>query len=496
MTNNEYMNYELIAKALFETYENIYDVNLETSSFFSFHESESYHSLKLEKKGDDFFEELQQGIKRVIVDEDQEYVVRMLSREKLIEGLKKNKIYSFIYRINQNDKEVYHQLRATLQPMEDGLHAFIGIKNIDDTFRQEEEHLKQLSFLKQKENNHMQAVLDTAAAYMEIDLTKNEVLVKSDDTLDKNNRFIKKIPSTEEISSYDEMHEWICNNLIVKNKKKYQETGNRENLLNLFKKGSRRASVFFSVYTKEGGTQPCREVFFLYKEKETGDIKAFCVIYDLTETQKMEQEKEILEYELKMSRIRNFTSQMQPHFLYNTLGSIQEVMLIDPSYAAKLLNDFAIHLRSCIRAMAKDEPLPFSQELENVKAYINIEKMRLGEKLKVVYDIRSEDFKILPLTVQPLVENAIRHGIYQRGVKGGQLSISTSEDDDKWLIEVKDDGVGFDTKVLDREDEIIDSTGLKNIMFRLEKVMKAKLQIESKPNIGTTVKIMIPKGER
>ena len=213
---------------------------------------------------------------------------------------------------------------------------------------------------------------------------------------------------------------------------------------------------------------------------------------------RQEQEKDVrkLEDELHLCRIRNFTSQMQPHFLYNALGSIQEIMLTDPEYAASLLGDFTVHLRSCVRAMTHDEPIPFSQELKNIRAYVNIEKMRFGEKLNMKYDLEAPDFDVLPLTVQPLVENAIRHGIYQRGQKGGTVILRTREEKLGFVIQVEDDGVGFDVQKMwrDQEQGLRDSTGLQNIKFRLEKGLGAAVEIRSRIGEGTVVTVRVPRG--
>ena len=489
------MDYELIAKALFENYETIYDINLDTNEYKSFHESDAYKKLQLDKCGEDFFEGLSGKIAEIIAPEDQAYVLRMLSKDNLIKGLEKEKYYTFFYRIRQDGKEIYHQIRAAFQPVNDSMHVFMGVKNIDFAMKQEEMHREELRAMQQKEVNHMKAVLASAAAYMEANLSRNIMLEKSDDHLDIDKRFIKKLPSLEEIPEYDKMHSRICENLIVENKKKYQEMGSRKYLLNCFEKGELRSSVSCSVYTNEGGIRPCKEVFFLYQEESTKDIHVFCVIYDLTQQQKAEREREMLEQELKMSRIRNFTSQIQPHFLYNALGSIQEVMLMNPEYASDLLGDFTVHLRSCIRAMTKDEPLSFSQELENVKAYINIEKMRFGNKLKAHYELGNTRFSILPLTVQPLVENAIRHGIYGRGIKGGDVYIRTKETTDFWIVEVEDNGVGFDVDDFERKQRTGqgESTGIKNIKFRLEKVMGADLKVKSVPGEGSCITIYVPR---
>lgn len=491
------VSYEVLARVLFENYESIIDVNLETYEYNSYHESESYQKLKLASSGPDFFASLPEAITRTITLEDQPYVLRMLSREELITGVYNAKYYSFVYRIQRGDQQIYHQLKATRQMVNKKMHILMGIRNIDSLIRQEIAHKEEIDSMRQKESNYLKAVLATAAAYIEINLTTDEVTEKSVDHPEEINNRIKEMPSSREAPYYSDLHAWICENLISDNIVKYREISSREYLLACFERGEKRASVSFSVYTKEGRRQPCREVFYLYQEWATDDIHALCVIYDLTEQQKRERELEELELELHMSRIRNSTSQMQPHFLYNALGSIQEIILSDPEYASDLLGDFTVHLRSCIRAMDSDEARPFSQELDNIRAYVNIEKMRFGKRLKMQYDIQAEDFNILPLCIQPLVENAIRHGIYERGKSGGEVILRTREESDVWVIQVEDSGVGFDVKRFEREFQLgkRDSAGLQNIRFRLEKVMNAAVDIESTVGAGTIVTVRIPRGE-
>ena len=119
-------------------------------------------------------------------------------------------------------------------------------------------------------------------------------------------------------------------------------------------------------------------------------------------------------------QMRLFTQQMHPHFLYNALSSIREIVLTDPDFAADLLYDFTTYLRAGIRAIGSSEKIPFTRELENVRAYLNIEKVRFADRLTVEYDIRVEDFSVIPFCIQPLVENAVRHGIYEKGAEGGR----------------------------------------------------------------------------
>ncbi|MCQ2512585.1 MAG: histidine kinase [Lachnospiraceae bacterium] len=202
-----------------------------------------------------------------------------------------------------------------------------------------------------------------------------------------------------------------------------------------------------------------------------------------------------MEKELELTRTKNFNSQMQPHFLYNALSSIRQIVYEDPNYAADLITDFTRHLRGTIRAMSGNQFIPLSEELKNIKAYVSIEKVRFGENLTVDYDIQADDFEIIPLSVQPLIENAIRHGIYRRGEIGGVVTLRSAEAENQWIIQVIDTGIGFDVqKVLGEIDAgKRDSAGLKNLIFRLEKLMAAKVQIESVINEGTTITVSIPK---
>lgn len=229
----------------------------------------------------------------------------------------------------------------------------------------------------------------------------------------------------------------------------------------------------------------------------------YAVVTDISkyqEAQKTSQkELEDLKIQLNESRLKVSTGQMQPHFLYNALASIREVVLDDPQYGADLIYDFTTHLRACIKSMSSDEYIPFEQEIANVKAYVNIEKMRFGDKLQVKYNILESDFSIIPLSIQPLVENAIRHGIYERGDRGGLVEVSTYRDGDSVVIKVQDDGVGFDVAAIKKEveEQQRDSTGLYNLVFRFEKIMDAEVRVESCIGEGAKITVRIPtKGEK
>lgn len=182
-------------------------------------------------------------------------------------------------------------------------------------------------------------------------------------------------------------------------------------------------------------------------------------------------------------------SQIKPHFIYNTLTTIQSMIKLNPEQAYHTTGIFASYLRSNISAIDSFDPVPLSKELENVRSYADIEQIRFGEKLQVIYDIQSCAFSLPPLTIQPLVENAIKHGIRKRSGKGA-VTISTFEDEDHYYATVADNGVGFSP---DKTDNPM-SVGLKNIEYRLRTISNGRLEIDSRPGEGTTMRIIIPKG--
>ena len=492
---HEALSHDAIVQALFENYESIYAVDAETSAYKCFHESDSYSSLHLKGQGNSFFSALEDEAIEAVYSEDRDFVRNMLSKKALSSGLSKERFYSFVYRLTIDGQPLYHKLRATMGLVEGRPHFLIGIRNVDAAFRQDKALAEKLSSMHNKELNHLEAILASAEGYLEANLTKDLILEYSPYKLPAALPASFHDSAKEGTLSYSAFEKWHVEHLVAENKEKYKKVSDRNYLINCYEHGEKRASASFSMRMMDGQLQPCKIVFYLYHDTTTGDILSFCVLYDLTEQQRKEKELRDLENALQMSRLRNFTSQMQPHFLYNALGAIQEIVLEDPAYASELIGDFTIHLRSCIRAMANDAPIPFEQELANIKAYVNIEKMRFGDKLTVLYDIQKRDFSILPLSVQPIVENAIRHGIYERGEEGGVVTIKSAEREGNVLITVEDNGVGFDVEAYQMalSSGEKDSTGLKNIMFRLDRMMNASVDIQSCIGAGTKVTIAIPR---
>ena len=197
------------------------------------------------------------------------------------------------------------------------------------------------------------------------------------------------------------------------------------------------------------------------------------------------QEKE-MQAELEKSKTAVMLSQIQPHFLYNSLGAIRELCRQDPEEARSALGTFITYLRGNMDSMQREYTIPFSKELDHISAYLQLEQLRFGDDLNVVYDIQETDFVIPSLTIQPLVENAVKHGICSRE-DGGTLTVHTHREGDKVIVKIQDDGIGFDMKNLKE----IEHVGLQNVRNRLEHIVDAKLEIESVENIGTTATITI-----
>ena len=202
----------------------------------------------------------------------------------------------------------------------------------------------------------------------------------------------------------------------------------------------------------------------------------------------LEVEKNIVEAELKESRISIMLSQIQPHFIYNTLGTIERMCLKDPQKANELVRNFSLYLRGNFSELDSVAPIRFAEELKHVDCYVNIEKVRFPD-MNIEYDVETTEFVLPALSVQPLVENAIKHGL-MRLESGGTVVIHSYETPTHYCVAVKDDGAGFDTGLpIDEKKHV----GLRNIRGRLKAMVDGDLILESQPGIGTKAVIMIPK---
>ncbi len=195
--------------------------------------------------------------------------------------------------------------------------------------------------------------------------------------------------------------------------------------------------------------------------------------------------------ELAESRISIMLSQIQPHFMYNSLTTIAVLCEKNPAEAKRATLSFSRYLRKNIDSVNKRMPVPFSSELEHVSTYLDLEKLRFGDRLNVVMDIQSTDFLIPPLTIQPLAENAVKHGICKKVSGVGTLTISSYEKPDAYEIKISDDGVGFDADQVPNDGK--EHIGMENVRDRLKAMSNATMKIESVVGVGTVVTVTVPK---
>jgi len=189
-------------------------------------------------------------------------------------------------------------------------------------------------------------------------------------------------------------------------------------------------------------------------------------------------------------------AQIKPHFLYNALNTIAEYCETQPQEAGKLIISLSKYLRGTLDFENISSFVTLEKELSLVKAYLNIEMARF-DKLEVAFDIEDDIMISLPpLTLQTLVENAVKHGV-TKVVAGGKVNISIKQSEEGVLFVVKDNGIGFDVKKLDlssKNSEKRSSIGLYNINTRLLKLYGKGVTIESEQGIGTKVSFVIPNG--
>ena len=200
------------------------------------------------------------------------------------------------------------------------------------------------------------------------------------------------------------------------------------------------------------------------------------------------QEREIAgqQREIAHQRASVMVLQMRPHFIYNTLMSIYSLCMFDPEKARKTTLDFTNYLRRNFNAIANDSVIPFSTELEHTSAYLAVEQVQLGNMLIVDWDTPYTQFRLPPLTLQPIVENAIKHGM-DLDAEPLHISIRTRNTDSGTHIIVEDNGSGFDPS-----DDSKPHTTLENIRQRLEMMCGGSLTIKSREDGGTVVTITIP----
>ncbi len=190
------------------------------------------------------------------------------------------------------------------------------------------------------------------------------------------------------------------------------------------------------------------------------------------------------ELELSNTSIRLLQNQISPHFIYNALFIIKALIWTDTKRASDAVDDFSLYIRRNIEAMRSSELIHFREELEHIRAFLNIENVDDETGLKVEYDTEELEFLLPPLTVEPLVENALIHGIGTLE-SGGVITISSRKVENGYSVSVEDNGVGFDTE------NTKEGIGLENIKTRLAHQCGGSLKITSRKGY-TKATVFIP----
>lgn len=205
-----------------------------------------------------------------------------------------------------------------------------------------------------------------------------------------------------------------------------------------------------------------------------------------------EQKNALAEMEgrLMLSRTTTMMSQIRSHFVFNLLNAISGMCKYNPEKADDTIVRFSRYLRNNIDIMENDKNIPFTTDIQQLEDYVVLEQVRFGDKIEFYTDTEVTDFMIPPLILQPVVENAIKHGVSQK-TGNGTIILKTWETKSHVMITVEDDGIGFDISELEKEK----SVGIRNIIFRLKHLVDGDMKIESEIGKGTVVTISIPKKE-
>ena len=194
------------------------------------------------------------------------------------------------------------------------------------------------------------------------------------------------------------------------------------------------------------------------------------------------------ETELKNAKVQAMMQQIRPHFIYNTLTSIYVLCRDDPQQAMQVVDSFTAYLQANFTAIAATKPITFPDELRHTQAYLAVESMRYGEKLKVEYDLRHTAFRLPALTLQPIVENAVKHGIGSGHTAEEHIVIRSRYQNGTAFLTVEDDGPGFDPNIRTGDAHI----GIENVRQRLALMCGGTMTLESSPEKGTVIQMVIP----
>lgn len=258
-------------------------------------------------------------------------------------------------------------------------------------------------------------------------------------------------------------------------------------------------SVVVSPLKLQKKSVGCLQLYYTENAPLTaGKIKIAAGLAQLMSTQMELSELDRKTERLAKAELQALQSQISPHFVYNTLNTIASFIRTRPETARELIVEFADFTRRTFKKHG--EFSTFAEELEYVHQYLAFEKARFGERLNVVYRVDPQVLStVVPvLILQPLVENAVRHGVGKK-VGTGCVTITAEDQDDECFITVADDGVGMTDEqlglALKQRNGVQYGVGLNNVNDRLKSIygLEHKLQIQTQPNEGTRITFRVPK---
>lgn len=214
-------------------------------------------------------------------------------------------------------------------------------------------------------------------------------------------------------------------------------------------------------------------------------------IYGIRKAYRERAQLQQMRFESTKQRLTLLMSQIKPHFIYNTMNTIYGLCDQDPGKAKQVIHDFSRFLRLNAEALEQTSPIPFRVELEHTQYYLSIEMTRFPDRFRVSYDIPCDDFCVPALSLQPIVENAVRHGLMPKNGPG-LLEIRTREAETEWVVSVRDNGAGFRASEL-AEDPDVGHIGISNVKKRLKLTCGGYLTVKSIPGAGSSVTMHIPK---
>lgn len=195
--------------------------------------------------------------------------------------------------------------------------------------------------------------------------------------------------------------------------------------------------------------------------------------------------------ELEQQRNKLLVAQIQPHFIFNSLVTIQSLCYTDGEAAAEYIDVFGDYLRANIDSLSSDELISFESELDHINHYVTLEKASTDVDFTIIYELHIRKFNIPPLTIQPIVENAIKHGALTRRDGSGIVKIKTEEQDGSIIITVTDNGAGKNAALTEKQKQHR-SVGIENARQRLELQCSGTLEVEISDSGARSV-IIIPK---